>query len=131
MISIEKMIFTDDYGTVNLYLFDDPNDSKKALLAETCLDNYLNINEADWIENMEADALVKDLMKKHKVNYSMISFNGRKKNESEYKRIIIFQKSIGDKWFTATFRESMDIIIAAASKMIEYYQNSAVAYNNR
>jgi hypothetical protein len=80
---------------LNYSLSNSLDDIKIAIYARTGLD--IDLNDAYWQLNTELSTIVKHLMNKHRVNYSMTI------REEEKFRFLSVNMRVGDQWFQTRF----------------------------
>jgi hypothetical protein len=95
----EYIVFEADRELLNYSLSNSLDDIGIAIYARTGLN--VDLNNAYWQLNTKLSTIVKHLMNKHRVTYSMTTWD---EEEEELKfRFLSVNMRVGDQWFSARF----------------------------
>jgi len=94
----EYIVVEENHQLLNYSLSNNLDDIEVAIYARTGLD--IDLNNAYWQLNTNLSISVKHLMNKHRVNYSMTTWE-----EEDKRRYLVVNMRIDDKWFLTRFNE--------------------------
>ena len=108
----EYIVVEEIQKLLNYSLSNNLDDIEVAIYARTGLD--IDLNNAYWQLNTNLSISVKHLMNKHRVNYSMTTWD----EEEDKRRYLVVNMRIGDKWFLTRFNERDGLTYNYEKKLI-------------
>ena len=119
----EYIIIEKDKIMLNFSLSNSLDDIEIAIYTRTGID--VNLNDAYWQLNTNLSTTVKHLMNKHRVAYSMTTWD----DKEDGRKYLLVNMRIGDKWFLTRFNEEDGVVYnyeqySICKKMLKYFRDS-------